>query len=178
MKLSPTQHITRDGIIKRNPDSIKKRFIHLANEIWQSPLINKIDFTVVVRDSETFMSLAYPHAPVAVGDILYKVPKSMRLYVSKDALMLPDTVFDDILRHEVVHIGYQYHNESFRRFALKRNIPLTFSHASGGGFLVQVQLKPRGRYKTYKSFTNIEDMNECARELSSSGRFRGVRTLY
>lgn len=157
-------------------DNILKDFKKHSKKLWgNSKLLDQIEFGCKIRKQKNMMSLAYASRPKAFTDTLYQVPKKMNLYISEQSLKLPKDQFQQLLRHEAVHIGHADHNEYFRRVAKKHGIPMTFSMCEGGGY--NVQIKIGSRYRTVKTHKDLECARAHARQLVKEKKGR-VRVSY
>jgi len=156
---------------------ILKEFKKVSKDIWEnSPMIDKIDIGVEIRKQKHMMSLGYSAKPIASGSSLIRVPTKMNLYVSEEAMNLPEPQFRQLLRHESVHMGYPFHDVNFRHVAKKYNIPITFSQSEGGGY--RVQIKEGSRYSTVKTLPSMESAKEFAHELLKTKKYGKIRIQY
>jgi len=147
-------------------NQLKRHFIRIAKNVWDnSPMIENLELEVKHRKGGCHMSLAYPAnaTPSAVGNSLLRMPRKVSLIISDKTKDLPKEKFDDLLRHEALHLGYPRHDMWFRRQADKLNIPITFNLSEGGGY--QVQRKEGSRYKTVKSFPTMQQAELYAKQL-------------
>lgn len=160
---------------------ILKEFKKVSKDIWKdSPMIDKIDINVKIRKQGYMMSLGYTANPIArpraIGSSLVRVPTKMSLYISEEAMKLPKPQFQQLLRHEAIHMGYPRHDVGFRNIAKKHNIPMTFSQSEGGEYMVQV--KEGSRYSTVESFPSLEGAKEFAHKLFESKKYERIRIRY
>lgn len=159
-----------------DPESILKDFKTHAKKIWgNSKLLDQIDFSCEIGKRKYMMSLAYSSRPKAFTDTLYQVPRKMKLYISDRALKLPQSQFQQLLKHEAVHIGHSPHDENFRRVANKYGIPMTESMSLGGGY--NTQIKIGSRYKTVKTHKTLEEARAHSRQLAREKHVR-ARVIY
>lgn len=149
-------------------DEIIRQFKRVAKNVWEnaSKNIDELDLGVKYRKGGCHMSLAYtPNTrPYAVGSSLIRMPVKATLIISDKARNLPKGQFEDLLRHEALHLGYRRHDEYFRRCADKLGIPMTVSMSEGGGYMVQA--KEGSRFKTIKIFNTLDEASFYARELA------------
>jgi len=155
---------------------ILKDFKKHSKKIWgNSKLIDQIEFGCKIRKQKNMMSLAYASRPKAYSDMLFRVPKKMNLYISERSLKLPKNQFQQLLKHEAIHIGHSPHDENFRRVAKKHGIPMTLSMSEGGGY--SVQIKVGSRYRTVKTHKDLNCARAHAKQLVKEKKGR-VRVIY
>ena len=165
---------------KVTKEEIEKLFYHHAKRVWGEN-INKIQFTFsIVPGKKEMMSVAYKSRPKAIGSTLVSTPKVQNVYISDKLFNLPPEHIEQIVIHEVIHIGYSRHDEDFRRVVEKYGGTITTSQLEGYGY--HVQAKPRAdkrcRFKDVKVFDNLMEAEGFANVYHSENRDMRVRVQY
>ena len=153
---------------------VENQFTHWTREIWGERswefLKGRISFTTVREDylrvaakgkQSPVMAVIHAHpGGKAIGNSLISVAKWYKVYISDRMLKLKDKVKAiKIIKHEVIHIGYGKHDGKFRDMCKTWGAAQTELHAGGGGFELQVRIKPR-KWVTIEIF---DDMDEAVR---------------
>ena len=160
---------------------IEKLFYYHAKRVWGESVINQITFTFkVVPDKKEMMSVAYNTRPKAIHNLIVRTPLKQTVYISGKLLKMSPEDIDQIVMHEVIHIGYASHNRDFRDMIEEYGGCITTSQLEGYGYNVQV--KPRankhGRFKTIEVFEDEDTATYAAREYSREHRDMRVRVQF
>jgi hypothetical protein len=96
--------------------------------------------------------------PKAIDNHMILMNKKHTLGIAPQALDLSHERLLAIIRHEVIHLGYQLHDRKFFDMCKKYDAQLTGeSYKSGNPLMYQAQIKKGSRYETIKRFNDEQE---------------------
>jgi hypothetical protein len=98
---------------------IKQIFWSEVMNIWGPRVYNNLEMKFIVKDQKCLMSIGgFKKRPEAIGNMMVSMNKKHTLYISKEALKLSRYQLGRIIKHQVLHLGHQFHNEEFFKLGL------------------------------------------------------------
>jgi hypothetical protein len=161
------KHYLRESITQ---SWVEDQYKQWTRKIWgenaYKTISGRLSFTTKRADlqaikghsANALMALIHP-APggKAIDNILISVPKYLKVYISERMLDLKDKEKAlKVIKHEVIHIGYSAHDKKFRDMCKKYGAAPTETQAEGGGYLLQIRIKPR-KYATIEKFDDYDE---------------------
>lgn len=136
------------------PEEIKIMFREEVLRIWGEKVNNYLEMDYQIDpDRKTRMAIGgFQQRPRAIGNRMYWMNKKHILYVAPHTLKLSPETIRRIVRHEVIHLGYQLHNKEFFEMCQKYDATLTCTAEASNLPPFQVQTKEGNRYKTIRRF--------------------------
>lgn len=127
-------------------------------------LHDKIVYHFEPPKSKTLMAVVYKRKPLpkAIGKHLIMSSPYYRVYVNPLLLLEPKDIIKKIVTHEVIHLGYPYHDKHFSYMCQQFGTNPSLNSIKGGN--VKVQEKKGSRYVDIgKAFDTFEDAEKWAR---------------
>ena len=114
--------------------------------------------------TKTLAAVVYRSTPLpkAIGNSLIRSSSYYKAYISPRLLFEPKKLIDQVVTHEVIHIGYPHHDKHFE-YMCKKHGTFSSENAMRGG-KIKVQEK-RGRIyiDLGKTFDNFDDAMKWGR---------------
>lgn len=114
--------------------------------------------------SKTLAAVVYKSQPLpkAMSSALLRTSSYYKAYISPRLLFEPKKLIDQVVTHEVIHIGYPHHDKHFA-YMCKKHGTFSSENAMRGG-KVKVQEKRGKRYYDLdKTFDDFESAEKWAR---------------
>ncbi|PTD94496.1 hypothetical protein C9439_02175 [archaeon SCG-AAA382B04] len=167
----------------RKKKRIKEIFKEEAEDIWDfEGLGEDLDVDVVVKKSskktkkKAPASLVKPSKGQAIGDTLVKTPKDLKLRVSPKVMKnYSGDKVKDLMKHEALHLGYNRHNEDFKKKADSEGAPISERHGERGYIGIQEQENKGERYETVDKIESYDEAKERAEELAEENPNKSYR---
>jgi len=164
------KHYLRESI---SQSWVEDQYKLWTKKIWGEETFNKhinkiLSFTTNRNDlkaaggkATALMALIHPgRGGKAISHTLISLPTYLKVYISDRMLDMKDKEKAlKVIKHEVIHIGYSQHDKNFREMCKEFGAATTEMQAEGGGYLLQIRVKPR-KYATIETF---EDYDEALR---------------
>jgi len=113
---------------------------------------------------KTLAAVIYKSQPLpkAIGDTLLRSSSYYKAYISPRLLFEPKKFIDQVVTHEVIHIGYPHHDKNFE-YMCKKHGTFSSENTMRGG-KIKAQEKRGSRYFDLgKTFDNFDDAMKWGR---------------
>jgi predicted SprT family Zn-dependent metalloprotease len=160
------------------PEEIKIMFRQEVLRIWGEKVNNYLEMEYEMdQDRKTRMAIGgFKTRPKAIGNSMIYMNKHHTLYVAPHTLKLSPETIRRVVRHEVIHIGYQLHNKEFFEMCQEYGASLTCSSDASNLPPFQAQVKEGSRYKTIRRFDKETEavifLKQYIRENGGRGRIK------